>query len=107
MEPAILINSSGSSFRFFIITFRDSLPTQENFILFTDLHFYIRHHGTYGTYFITLIKETGNSSRRFGQAITNQHIDTYRMNKFTDFIGYGSPRSREEITVLNTNRLFQ
>ena len=107
MEPAIFINSSSSSFRFLIITFRDSLSTQKYFVLLTDFHFHIGHYRTYRTYFITFVEETGDSSRRFGQTITNQHIDAYRMNKFTDFIGHGSSRSREEITVLNTNRLFQ
>ena len=107
MEPTIFINSSGSSLRLLIIAFRDSLSTQKYFILVTDLHFYIRHHGAYGTNFITLVKETRNSSSRFGQTIANQHIDTYRMNKFTDFIRHGSSSSREKVSVLNTNRLFQ
>ena len=107
MEPAVFVDSRSGGFRFLIIAGSNSLTAKQDFIVFSNLHFKVGHDSTYRTYLIPLVEEAGYGSRRFRQSITHHHIDTHRVHEFANFIGYGSAGSREEITVLNTDCLFQ
>ena len=107
VEPAVGVNSGSSGFRFLIISFRDRLTTKQYFIVFAYLHFNSRQYNTHRTDIIAHRQRTGYSSRRFRQAVSNHHIDAYRMNKFIDLIGNGSTGSREKVSILNADRLLQ
>ena len=107
MEPAIRLNSGSCGFRFFVIAFCDRLTPKQDFIVFTDFHFNPRQYNTYRTDIIANRQCTRYSSRRFRQSISYHHIDSYRMDKFIDFIGDGSTGSREKVTILNTDCFFQ
>ena len=58
MEPAVSIDSSSSSLRFFIISFGYTFSTEQDFIVFAYLHFQSRQYHTYRTDIITYRQST-------------------------------------------------
>ena len=107
VEPSVLVDGLGRRNGFLIVAARDGPSAQQDFVVRPDLHLQVGHHLAHRADDEPRGGEARHGGGRLRQAVADDHVDAYGVDKLAHLVRYRRAGRGEERAALDADGLLQ